>query len=732
MTSNERKKEETYIFEFYDDEITLEKDKKENRRKLREEYNDVNFEEDLNKEQLKIINNIKGPMLVIAGAGSGKTRTIVYSVANLLLSGVFPNEIMLVTFTNKAANEMIKRVERLLGKRPKGIWAGTFHAIANRFIRKYAKKLGLKSNYTIMDEPNAKQLMKLSIDAANASDLDERFPTSPMTKSILSYSINCNKSIEEIVKWKYEQFSTDEIISKLKEVFKIYRHKKAKDNLVDFDDLLIYWNQLLDERSVAQLIARRIKYVLVDEYQDTNYIQDEIIYKIVQQNPEKNVMVVGDDAQSIYAFRGANFENILNFPQKYENCKTYRITYNYRSVPEILELANDSIQHNVKQHKKKMRSTRSSGPKPFLVDVGDDEEQAKFIANQVLALRNEAFELNQMAILCRAGFHTLKIELELQAKNIPYEVRAGVSFFERAHVKDLLSHLSLIDNPYDEISWSRVFSTINGLGATSGTKIFSAISITEDPISKIIEPNFFDIEMKGKRIPSRGSTKLQRRAKKLVALTPEDDPSEIIERLLEILKEHFKSKYDNWQDRIDDIKQLSVYAKQFESIRKFLETLSLNKSDIESKTVVKGTRNEEEQPLIISTIHRAKGLEWKIVFIPMLCEDYFPSSRVVGDNEAFEEERRVFYVAITRAKDQLFLITPSIVRGFGGYQTAKYSQFISELDPGLYRKSSVEFKPPKTNQKRSFKKTENNELKDFKSALDLFIESEKRKKKNDL
>jgi DNA helicase-2/ATP-dependent DNA helicase PcrA len=726
VSSKDNEKDEVYVFEFYDEDISIDKSLKQ-RKKPIEDYNEVDFENNLNEEQLKIINNIQGPMLVIAGAGSGKTRTIVYSVAKLLLSGVYPNEIMLVTFTNKAAQEMIKRVESLLGKKPKGIWAGTFHAMANRFIRKYAKKVGLEPNYTIMDEPDAKQLMKLSIDASEASDLEERFPTSSMAKSILSYSINCNKSIEDVIKWKYEQFDREEIISKLKEVFKIYKKKKSKDNLVDFDDLLVYWNQLLDERSIAQLIAKRIKYILVDEYQDTNYIQDEIIYKIVQQNSEKNVMVVGDDAQSIYAFRGANFENILTFPEKYANCNTYKITYNYRSVPEILELANDSIKHNVKQYEKKMKTTRKSALKPFLVEVGDDEDQARFIANQVLSLRNEGYNLNQMVVLCRAGFHTLKIELELQAKNIPYEVRAGVSFFERAHIKDLLAHLSLIDNPYDEISWSRLFSTITGLGSTSGAKIFSKISTRDDPFSKILDPKFFSVEMKGKRIPSKGSKNLKARVNKLIDFTSEDKPYEVIDKLIKILKEYFKSKYDNWQDRIDDLKQLGVYARNFETIRSFLDILSLNKSTIESKTVIKGNNKEEENPLIISTIHRAKGLEWSVVFIPMLCEDYFPSSRVVGDSEAFEEERRVFYVAVTRAKDHLYLISPSIVRGFRGYETARPSQFISELNPDLYRKSMVNFKSTPPTSKSKGKKNQNQELKEFKSALDLFLEKEKRK-----
>ncbi len=723
---NERKNnsDEEYIFEFYDEDYASSLE--EEISIIRGDYNEINFNEDLNEEQLKIINNIKGPMLVIAGAGSGKTRTITYSVAKLLLSRVKPSEIMLVTFTNKAANEMIKRAETLLGKRPKGIWAGTFHSIANRFIRRYAKTLGLKTNYTIMDETDARALIKLSIEKANVKEIEERFPNAKMTKAILSFSINCNKSIREILLWKYSQFDSEDVMKKLEEVYRIYGEKKAQDNLVDFDDLLIYWNQLLDERSVAQLIARNIKYILVDEYQDTNYIQDEIIYKIVKQNPDHNVIAVGDDAQSIYAFRGANFQNILNFEKKYKNCKRYTITYNYRSVPQILGLANNSIQHNVKQFKKAMQATRPSGVLPFQVNVGDDKEQGYFIANQILNLRSDGYRLEDMAILVRAGFHSLRIELELRAKNIPYEVRAGVAFFEKAHIKDVIAHLRIVENQYDEISWSRIFTIIQGIGSSSGTKIFEEISKVENPIDLLINKMFYAEKLKGSRISKEGIKNIISHAKKLVGFNPEDTPSDAIKELTSILEDHIKSKYDNWQDRIDDLNQFSIYASNFPTIRKLLENLSLNLSNLESKTVLAGNRQEEEKPLILSTIHRAKGLEWRVVFIPMLCEDFFPSSRVKGDSEGLEEERRVFYVAVTRTKDKLYLISPSLVQGSRGYQTMRISPFISELNPKVYKKSSVQIR---TMVKEKIKSLNQPQKSLYKTADELIGEGKVSKKK---
>ncbi len=722
MDDNQKSPQEEHVFEFIDEE--LQNSSLAESTPTKWIYNQVDFDKDLNDEQLKIVNNIKGPMLVIAGAGSGKTRTIVYSVAKLLVNKVRPSEIMLVTFTNKAANEMIKRVELLLGQKPKGIWAGTFHALANRFLRKYATTIGKKTNYTIMDESDSKSLMKLAIDKADVHDLGIRFPSSSVAKEILSFSINCNKSIRDVILWKYPQFDQDKITEKLKDVFRIYELKKAEDNLVDFDDLLVFWNKLLDEKIVAQQIAKNIKHILVDEYQDTNYIQDNIIFKIAKQSVESNVMVVGDDAQSIYAFRGANFQNILNFPKKYNGCETYKITYNYRSVPEILALANDSIKNNLHQFKKEMKTTRSPGLRPFQVNAVDDEEQAKFVANQILKLRSEGYELNEIAVLYRTGFHSMKIELELKAKNIPYEIRSGVAFFEKAHIKDVIVHLRIFENPCDEISWMRIFSMIQGIGPTSASKIFNMMAKTENPIVKLLDKDFFSINLKGERISREGKKNIVSHVKKLASFTSNDNPSEVISKIASLIEDYIKSKYTDWKDRLDDLKQLSIYAQKYGTIQKFLESLALNGSNIESKTVRFGDSKEEEKPVVLSTIHRAKGLEWGAVFVPMLCEDSFPSSQVVSDAEAYEEERRVFYVAITRAKDQLYLISPSIVQSYKGPQTARISQFVAELSPNVYQRSSVRFKqkkgvrsPSKNTNSIDCKKKESNS--DFKTADEL-------------
>lgn len=682
--SNKFRKVEEFVFEFYDEAYAEFLDDVE-APKITVESNEVDFKTDLNEEQLKIVDNIQGPMLVIAGAGSGKTRTIVYSVAKLLVSGVKPSEIMLVTFTNKAAKEMIKRIETLLGKKPKGIWAGTFHSIASRFLRMYAKTLGLKPNYTIMDETDAKGLMKLSIDKADIKDLEERFPTPAMLKSILSFSINCNKTIREIIQWKHDQFDNDAIVAKLHEVINIYKNKKAEDSLVDFDDLLVFWNRLLDERFIAKLIAKKIKYVLVDEYQDTNYIQDEIIYKIVQQNPEHNLMVVGDDSQSIYAFRGANFQNILNFEKKYKECKRYAITQNYRSVPEILDLANESIKHNFSQYRKEMHTTRKNGMKPIHVSTESDEYQAEFMVNMINQLKFEEFDLDDIAVLYRAGYHSLRIELELQKYKIPYVVHSGVSFFERAHVKDLLAHLRIIQNPQDEISWSRILSLFQGIGKKTSSKIFDMISAINNPLKNLISNNRLSIILDKLKIPKLVREEICDYLKKFFISIKYNKPNEVINKLILQLRKYLKIQYGNWQDRLEDLKQISIYSQNYDSIPIFLDTITLNKSTFESKKVGLPSLDNQSS-LTLSTIHRAKGLEWKVVFIPMLSDNLFPSSKVKINSPAYEEERRIFYVAITRAKDRLFLISPKSIKVFKGQRELNTSQFIKELNPNVYKK----------------------------------------------
>ncbi|MFW9948546.1 MAG: ATP-dependent helicase [Candidatus Thorarchaeota archaeon] len=645
----------------------------------------IDFRKELNSQQFDVIKEIKGPQLIIAGAGSGKTRTIVYCVAKLLTESVKPSEIMLVTFTNKAASEMINRVENLLGIKPNGIWAGTFHSIANRFLRQYAKSLGFKPNYIIIDEIDANLLMKITYSAIEIEIADASFPSPKTAKKILSYSINCNKTIGETIKWKYQQYDNIKIISKLKQIYRIYKNKKAKDNLVDFDDLLVFWNILLDERFIAQRIASTFKYILVDEYQDTNYIQDEIIRKLSRYTPESNILAVGDDAQSIYGFRGANFQNIMEFSKRFENCRIYKLTHNYRSVPEILDLANDSIKHNYSQFRKEMKTTRQKGVKPVHIISENDEHQAIYIVNKINELQRNGYTLDDIAVLYRSGFHSLRIELELQNLNIPYVVHSGVSFFERAHVKDLVAHLRIIQNPFDEISWSRIFSQFQGIGKKTSSKIYEILSDMSDPLDEILSSNSLRNNLNIIKIPKVLQKEIVIYLTNFLKSIKFDKPKQVIIKLIDQITKLLKLKYSNLQDRVEDLKQIAIYSQNYDTIQSFLDVLTLNKSTIDSKSV--GVSNSNSSPLTLSTIHRAKGLEWKIVFIPMLSENLFPSNKVKNNQEAFEEERRVFYVGITRAKERLFLISPKRIKSFKGQKDLDLSKFIRELNPKVYKRS---------------------------------------------
>ena len=685
----------------------------------------IDFRKNLNNQQFDVVNEIKGPQLIIAGAGSGKTRTIVYCVAKLLSENVKPSEIMLVTFTNKAATEMIKRVENLVGIKPNGIWAGTFHSIANRFLRQYAKSLGFKPNYIIIDEADANILMKITYNAIDVQTDNNFFPSPKTAKKILSYSINCNKTISETIKWKYSQYDDSEIISKLREIYTVYKNKKAKDNLIDFDDMLVFWNRLLDERFMAQRIASTFNYILVDEYQDTNYLQDEIIRKLSKYTEKGNILVVGDDAQSIYGFRGANFQNIMEFSKRFENCRIYRLMHNYRSVPEILNLANDSIKHNKSQFRKEMVTTQKNGVKPVHIISENDEQQAIIIANKIIDLRKDGYNFSDIAVLYRAGFHSLRIELELQNQSIPYIVHSGVSFLERAHVKDLLAHLRITQNTEDEISWSRIFSQFQGVGKKNASKMFDILSNSTDPLNSIISDDMFKRKLQNLKIPKGVQEEILLFLREFLTSVKVDKSKEVIMKLINQLTKHLKLQYSNWQDRVEDLKQIAIYSQNYDTIQNFLDALALNKSTIETKTVGL-SNNGNQSPVNLSTVHRAKGLEWKIVFIPMLSENLFPSNKVKMNTSDYEEERRVFYVGITRAKEKLYLLSPQKIKNFKGVKDLNLSQFVKELNPKVYSRLSYqkdsylfdEISPRNLSQEK-IKKNQNKHLPLFTTADSL-------------
>jgi len=637
----------------------------------------IDYQAELNKEQLDVVLHGEGPCLVLAGAGSGKTRTLVYRVAYLIEKGVDPKNILLVTFTNKAAKEMLNRVEVLLKCQPKGLWGGTFHHIGNSILRRYAKILGYDNKFTIMDKEDSKNLLKAVMGELKINYKEKYFPKPEVILAVISFAANSQRGIKDVIEEKYS-YLDPQLMPVIEEINKAYQAKKLKTNVMDFDDLLTNWLKLLKtDKKIKEKLAAQFKYILVDEYQDTNHIQSQIIYELG--SVHKNVLVVGDDCQSIYSFRAADINNILEFPKHYKKAQVYKIEQNYRSSPEILELANESIKNNQNQYEKQLEPVLESKQKPALVALKDSEQQAQFIAQRILELQEEGASLNDMAILFRSSFQVMEMELELNKRNIPYQMRGGIRFFEQAHIKDVVAHLKIVSNYQDELSWKRVLTLYEGIGNTTADKIWQEIIKTQNFKSAVETLQRFSGSFKVIR-------SLERLAELFVYLQNQNKDF-IATAIKQILKSDYetylKANFDNAKDRIEDLNQLANFALQYEKLDDFLSDVTLSEG-FKGETV-EGYQEGPDENLILSTIHQAKGLEWKYVFVLGLAEGQFPHYKIYDHPEEIEEERRLFYVAVTRAKEELYLTYPIISFSYTtGQSINKPSSFISELDDDLF------------------------------------------------
>ncbi|MFA6407067.1 MAG: UvrD-helicase domain-containing protein, partial [Patescibacteria group bacterium] len=430
----------------------------------------IDFNRELNQEQLDAVLHGDGPCLVLAGAGSGKTRTVTYRVAYLLEQGADPSSILLLTFTNKAAREMLDRIGMIVGPQSKGVWGGTFHAVANRLLRSFAPALGYTSSFSILDQEDAKSLLKAVMKDAKIDPKARRFPSPAVISNLHSYARNTGLELREALEIKYPNFI--DCLNDLDFITQQYDKRKVMANAMDFDDLLGNWLRVMEEQpQIAGAISRRFRFVLVDEYQDTNALQARIVGKLGQAH--RNVFVVGDDAQSIYSFRGSDVKNILAFPDQWPNAKMFKLLSNYRSTPQILEVANESLKNNVNQYEKDLIGLKASGVKPYLISCPSARQEASFIADQILLLRSQGVALGNMAVLFRATSHSQALEFELMKRDIPFEYRGGVRFFERAHIKDVLCYLRILENVKDETAWLRVLNMQSGIGAASASQIIS-------------------------------------------------------------------------------------------------------------------------------------------------------------------------------------------------------------------------------------------------------------------
>ncbi len=652
--------------------------------------------QELNEEQFRVVTAKPNAALVVAGAGTGKTRAITYRVAYLIEQGVSPQRILLATFTNRAAREMLKRVEMLTGSQNvHKIWGGTFHRIANLILRRHAVSIGFDSNYSILDSEDARDFINVCIEEAAIDTTAKRFPKPEVVQSIISYANNTDQPIEEVIIKKYPYFEM--LSQQIKRVDFVYMERKKERNVMDYDDLLLNWKRLLIEKpDIAAVYAEQFQHILVDEYQDTNKLQAELIDLLAVKH--KNVMVVGDDAQSIFAWRGAEFTNIYEFPQRYPQADTYKLETNYRSTPEILGLANVSIANNRRQFPKILQAVkRSKDFKPALIPCADVEQQSAFVASRILELRDEGTSLEEIGVLYRSHYHSIELQLELTRRNIPYRVQSGVRFFEQAHIKDVISYLRIIVNPRDELAWKRILKMIPSVGNATANKIYESLAYAENPLALAKREDF--------KYQPRSKNNWKNFVELLEKITSDDNrhkPAKQIELILTNgYEQYLEENYENAEARLEDLRGLAMYASRYDSTEDFLSELALlsterfkEPSAIVGEDVVMG--GEEDELLTLTSVHQAKGLEWKAVFLIWAAEGKFPSPRSLKEIDSEEEERRLWYVALTRAQDELYLTYPLMITDYNRQTVLqKPSRFIQECPPALFEIWSLEEDAPK-------------------------------------
>ena len=599
----------------------------------------VNYENDLNDAQLEAVKVKDGAVLVIAGAGTGKTKTLTYRVARLIEDGVKPENILLLTFTKKASAEMLNRATAVLDDRCENVAGGTFHSFANMILRKYSKLLGLKNNFTIMDSADAEDVIN-HITGKLYPKKEKRFPKKGTILEIYSKSVNKETPTKEVIIKEFPQFEhcTEQII----EIHKSYVNYKRENSLFDYDDLLLYLKFLMeDNENIRKKLSNQYKYILVDEYQDTNTLQADIIKLLASEH--NNVMAVGDDAQSIYSFRGANYRNIMDFPKMFGDVKIIKLEQNYRSTQPILKLTNEIIKKAKEKYTKTLFSDRKSEVMPALICAKDTQMEADFICQRVLELVDEDVELSDICVLARNSRMSFNLEIELSKRGIPFQKFGGPKFMETAHIKDIVAHLRVILNPDDEISLGRILLLLKGVGTQTVNSIIPIIKSAHE----------FDIKL----LPNKKTQNFQplfdvinRERKSPKSL------QEMVSDIIQYYRPILEDKYDDYTKREKDLEHFEYLSTQYKKLEDFLSDLALEPPDKSVEGMYKN--NIKDDCLTISTIHSAKGLEWDSVFIISAVDGRFPSAYSFNSPEEMDEELRLMYVACTRAKNNLYITYP--------------------------------------------------------------------------
>ena len=634
-----------------------------------------NLMEKLNQEQREAAVAGDGPLLILAAAGTGKTQTLVCRVAHLVDSGVSPGSILLLTFTNKAAREMLERARAAVGPAVGDVWSGTFHHVCNRILRANAQVLGYRPNFTIADKADSRSLIAKAM--AEVGVGGDNFPKRDVLASFFGNAANRSISLEEVLDEKYSGHPSDH--GAIVAVHDAYVRLKFDAGVMDFDDLLVNCVRLFELKpEILDYYRRKFRYILVDEYQDTNTIQSRFVDSLAGGG---NITAVGDDFQCIYTWRGADFRNIMDFPSRYPGARIIKLEQNYRSTPEILDVANASIAHNPDQFAKQLRATRGHGSKPTVYRVYDSVAQSMEILRQIRNYTDMGFTYSDMAVLYRSHFHSIDLQVLLARSRIPFRITSGVGVFETAHVKDALSLLRLLCDPQDSLAFERFFGLLPKLGPQSLAKMWArlggACDLT-DAAGRAAAAAAMPATARAafEPISSAIARYCEARAK-----TGDGNVGELFSAFIDnFYFAYLQKNFENPEDRVDDINEVALQIRQSPSPEDFLQTVALNTNSEAEVGLNEGGRDEVR----LSTVHQAKGLEWPIVFIICANEDMFPSARSIGDNGDDSEERRLFYVAVTRAKSHLGIFVPSSRKTFeGGSMPCRPSRFVKEIPPSL-------------------------------------------------
>ncbi len=593
----------------------------------------------LNPSQFQAVSHKEGPVLVIAGAGSGKTRTLVYRVAYLIKQGINEENILLLTFTKKAASEMLYRTAKILKKETINIPGGTFHSFSNFILRKYAKAINYENNFTIFDQKDSENLCKKIADSLNIKFIADKFPNKKGIQEIISKSRNKEIPIAQVLNRDYKEYIKHK--NQLQEISELYSNEKKKGNIMDYDDLVINLRDLLKHNpSIRKTLSTQYQYIMVDEYQDTNLIQAEIASLLAQEH--NNIMVVGDDSQSIYSFRGAEFKNIIDFPNKFKDTKVITLETNYRSNQRILNLTNKIISKSKEKFSKNLVAHKGIGEKPLYIECSDQNEQAKIVVEKIQDLLYKGEDHREIAVLFRSGWHSNEVEMELMSQNIDFVKYGGIKFADTSHVKDLMAHFKILFNRSDSIAWTRILNLIPGVGAKTAQNI----------ISQLINLDSLKIE---KKKYSKDLLKLHTVLRKAEMA---EDLGEQIRLVMDYYKHIFHQQYPDWEKREKDLDSFLKISRKYNNLESLLSDLLIEppgEGDI---------LKDKSKRVVLSTIHSAKGLEWANVFLIYLLDGFLPYGKSFNNPDDLEEERRLLYVAMTRAKDRLFLLKPNFQKAF--------------------------------------------------------------------